>query len=263
MKILACDDEYLALTLLEKAIQEACPDAELFVFDDVDEALECAKDEKIDVAFLDIQMPGMTGLELAKALKDINGKINIIFATGYDEFMKDGLELRMSGYLFKPVTVKAIKEELENLRNPVVWDAKKVRVQTFGNFAVFVDNEAIKFERKQSKEILAYLVDKRGTGVTYKELAAVLYEDDEFDRSMQKNIQVYVASLVKTLEKYGVKHIINKNRKEIMIDTSNIDCDYYRFLNRDVAAINSYTGQYMNEYSWAEFTASFLDRKIS
>ena len=48
MKILACDDELLALSLLERAIQEACPDAELFVFDDVDEALECAKEVKID-----------------------------------------------------------------------------------------------------------------------------------------------------------------------------------------------------------------------
>lgn len=207
-------------------------------------------------------MPGMTGLELAKQLKEINNKINIIFATGYDEFMKDGLELRMSGYLFKPVTAKAIKVELENLRNPIVWDTNKVRIQTFGNFAVFVENMPIKFDRKQSKEILAYLVDKRGTGVTFKELAAILYEDEEYDRTMQKNVQVYVASLIKTLEKNGIRHIIEKNRKEIMVNIKHIDCDYYRFLNRDVATINSYTGQYMNEYSWAEFTASFLDRKI-
>lgn len=51
MKILACDDEILALSLLEKAILEACPNSELFVFDDVDEALACAKEVKIDVAF--------------------------------------------------------------------------------------------------------------------------------------------------------------------------------------------------------------------
>ena len=69
MKILCVDDEPLMLQMLEIAIQEAKPDAEVFAFEDQDELLEEAKKGDCDIAFLDIHMRGMTGVELAKELK--------------------------------------------------------------------------------------------------------------------------------------------------------------------------------------------------
>ena len=45
----------------------------------------------------------------------------------------------------------------------------------------------------------------------------------------------------------------------LAIDPERIDCDYYNFLAGDVRAINSYTGEYMSNYSWAEFTTAYLD----
>ena len=263
MKIIAVDDELLAVRLLEDSIRQVCKNADLFVFNDVDDALLCAENNPIDVAFLDIEMPGMNGLQLAKRLKDINSKINIIFVTGYSEYMKEGIDLRMSGYLFKPVTPDAIKIEFEILRNPISWDENKIlRVETFGNFGVYVGEYPVKFDRRQAKEILAYLIDKRGTGVTYAELAAVIFEDGVYDRKTQKNLQVYITSLAKTLNEYGAKKVLIRNRKEIMIDKSQVDCDFYKFMDGDVRAINSYTGQYLNEYSWAEFTTGYLDRQV-
>ena len=47
-----------------------------------------------------------------------------------------------------------------------------------------------------------------------------------------------------------------------MIDKSQVDCDFYKFMDGDVRAINSYTGQYLSEYSWAEFTTGYLDRQV-
>jgi two-component SAPR family response regulator len=225
--------------------------------------LDTAAQTKIDVAFLDIHMPEKNGIELALELKKLNPKVNIIFATGYSEYMKEGIDLRMSGYIMKPVTPEAIKIELENLRNPIEWDSgKRVKILTFGNFDVFVDGNPIKFERKQSKEILAYLVDKRGTSASYAELAAILWEDSEYDRTKQKNLQVYVASLVKTLNAAGINDLILRNRQGILINTKIVDCDYYRFIEGDARAINSFTGQYMSAYSWAEFTTGYLENQL-
>lgn len=265
MNILAVDDEYHALNMLKDAITSAVRGAVLYVCQDADVALQTARKTTIDVAFLDIHMPEKTGIELARDLKMINPKINIIFATGFSEYnyMKEGLSLRMSGYLLKPITAEAVREEMANLRNPVEWDEKKrVKVITFGNFEVFVDDAPVKFERKQSKEIFAYLVDKRGTSVTYAELAAMLWEDSDYDRTQQKNLQVYIASLVKSLSAVGAKDIILKGRQGILVNTTLIDCDYYRFLQGDVRAINSFTGQYMSAYSWAEFTTGYLDSQL-
>lgn len=262
MNILAVDDEYYALELLKSTLNEVAVGSTVFLCRDATGAMNVARTESIDVAFLDIHMPEMNGIQLARELKRIHPLINIIFATGFSEYMKEGIDLRMSGYIFKPVTPEAVRTELENLRHPIEWDAgKRVRIQTFGNFEVFVDGNPLKFERKQAKEILAYLVDKRGTSASYNELASILWEDEEYDRSRQKNLQVYVASLVKTLQELGIRDLIMKNRQGILINTRIVDCDYYRFLEGDVRAINSFTGQYMSAYSWAEFTVGYLENQ--
>ena len=263
MNILAVDDEYYALKLMEQAIGEAVSGATLYLASDPQLALRTASEVRIDVAFLDIHIPEMTGIELAKRLKDTNPKINIIFATGFSEYMKEGIDLRASGYLLKPVTADAVRVEMENLRHPIEWsDKKRVRIVTFGNFEVFVDDTPVKFERKQSKEIFAYLVDKRGTSATYAELASIIWEDGDYDRVHQKNLQVYIASLVKTLNGVGERDLILKNRQGILVNTTKVDCDYYRFLEGDVRAINSFTGQYMSAYSWAEFTTGYLENQV-
>jgi two-component SAPR family response regulator len=263
MNILAVDDEYYALELMRSALEEVAGGATVYLCRDVRSALQTATETRMDVAFLDIHMPEKSGVELARELKLLNPKINIIFATGFSEHMKEGIDLRMSGYITKPVTPEAVKEELENLRNPIEWsNEKRIKILTFGNFEVLVDGNPLKFDRKQSKEILAYLVDKRGTSATYPELAAMLWEDEEYDRTKQKNLQVYIASLVKSLLAVDVKDLLLKNRQGILLNTNIVDCDYYRFLEGDTRAINSFTGQYMSAYSWAEFTVGYLENQI-
>jgi len=263
MNILAVDDEYYALELMKHALEEVAGDSTVYLCRDVRSALQTATENKIDVAFLDIHMPEKNGVELARELKLLNPKVNIVFATGFSEYMKEGIDLRMSGYIMKPVTPEAVRCELENLRNPIEWsNEKRIKILTFGNFDVFIDGTPLKFERKQAKEILAYLVDKRGTSATYSELAAILWEDGEYDRTRQKNLQVYIASLVKSLHAVDVRDLILKNRQGILLNTKTVDCDYYRFLEGDIRAINSFTGQYMSAYSWAEFTVGYLENQI-
>ena len=263
MNILAVDDEHFALELMKNALVEVASGASLFLCRDVGSALQTAAQNRIDVAFLDIHMPEMSGVELARELKRLNPSVNIVFATGFSEYMKEGFNLRASGYIMKPVTPEAVRCELENLRNPIEWSKdKRIQILTFGNFDVFVDDAPLKFERKQAKEILAYLVDKRGTSATYPELAAMLWEDEEYDRTKQKNLQVYIASLVKSLLAVDVKDLILKNRQGILLNTKIVDCDYYRFLEGDTRAINSFTGQYMSAYSWAEFTVGYLENQM-
>lgn len=263
MNILAVDDEYYALELMKHALEEVAGASSVYLCRDVHTALEIASQNKIDVAFLDIHMPEKNGIELARDLKMLNPKVNIVFATGFSEYMKESIDMRASGYVMKPVTPEAVRTELENLRHPIEWNTeKRVKILTFGNFDVFIDGTPLKFERKQAKEILAYLVDKRGTSATYPELAATLWEDEDYDRTKQKNLQVYIASLVKSLHAAGVSDLILKNRQGILLNTRIVDCDYYRFLEGDVRAINSFTGQYMSAYSWAEFTVGYLENQL-
>ena len=135
MKILLVDDESLQLTRLEECVKQVLPEAELFTYSNPVKALEESKDTQIDIAFLDIEMPQINGIVLAKSLKGINPKINIIFVTAYNNYALEAYRLHASGYVSKPVNAEKIKEEVEGLRFPVeLKKTKKLQIKCCGNF---------------------------------------------------------------------------------------------------------------------------------
>ena len=255
MKILCVDDEPLMLQMLEMAIKEAKPDADVTAFDEPEYLLDAAKESGCDVAFLDIHMSGMTGVELAKALKGVNPKMNIIFVTGFSEYTGDAMALRASGYIMKPVTKEAVEEELSELRFPIVPKSDALlKVQCFGNFDVFTpDGTPVHFERSRAKEIFAYLVHRHGSSCTIKEIAAALFEDEPYDKKQQGYIQTLMHAMMKSLKKVGAEAAVNKSYNSLSVNVNTLDCDYYRFAELDAGAVNAYANEYMSQYYWADF----------
>ena len=119
MIVVAVDDERLALENLTDSIREASPAAQIHSFRYPEDAADFAKENHVDVAFLDVEMVGMNGVELAELLKLFHPDINIIFSTGYGHYRDAAFDLHASGYLTKPITPEKVKKELENLRRPV------------------------------------------------------------------------------------------------------------------------------------------------
>ena len=262
MHIIAVDDEPLALGLLVHSIREACPSAQINKFRSAQEALAFMESNPCDVAFLDIHMRGINGLALAKKIKDLRPQCNLIFVTGYSEYAADALSMHASGYIIKPVSSEAIAAELQDLRHPVVRlpDAM-LQVRCFGNFEVFSpDGEPVKFSRTKAKELFAYLVYRRGTSCSVRELAAVLFEDDSSSPKQMLYLQKIISSMMQTLKAHNAADIIKKSYNAIALNDEMIDCDYYRFLHLEVPSINAYFGEFMAQYSWAEFVAGYLDR---
>lgn len=259
MNIIAVDDEKLALDALVDSIEKTEPDAIVTGFRRPAEALAFIQETVCDVAFLDIKMRGMTGLELARQLKDIQGDINIVFVTGYSEYTLDAFRLYASDYLLKPATPEAVRQALEHLRNPIRPGMnKRVRFQCLGNFEVFVDNRPLVFKRAKAKEVLAYLVDRMGASVTMGELMTVIWEDGPDTSSRQSNLRNLIADLKSVLSDAGVADIILKSRNSIALDCALVDCDYYDFLDHIPYAVNAYHGEYMAQYPWAEITTAAL-----
>ena len=129
-----------------------------------------------------------------------------------------------------------------------------MKVRCFGNFDVFtLDNMPVHFERSKAKEVLAYLIYKHGASCTIREIAAVLFEDEPYDRKQQGYTQKIISSLMNTLRQYGADDLVVKKYNSISIRPELVDCDGYRFEKMDVAAIDLYGNEYMAQYSWAEF----------
>ncbi len=261
MLIYALDDEPLLLEALKDAIAEAEPNAEIHTFSRAKPALREIDINGIrpDVVFLDVEMPGMGGLEFAKCIKDRSQKTNIVFVTGFQQYAAEAAQLYMSGYVMKPVDSEKIRRELDNLRHPIQRPSnRRIRVQCFGNFEVFDGERPLFFQLQRTKELLAYLIDRKGATCTMGELLAVLWEDKPVTASQRTQLRKLIADLRQTMREHGAEGSIIKQRNAIAIDCSQIDCDYYRYLQGDPAVVNLYQGEYMAQYSWAEMSVGNL-----
>ena len=261
MNYIAVDDEPYALKDLEEELQRAAPNAVLHSFTLPGKALEYARSNPVDAAFLDIELSSANGLVLAKQLKDLQSRIQIIFVTSHEQYAVKAFELHATGYLMKPVTAEDIRRELTFLYKDSGRD-KRVRVQTFGGFDVFVDGKPLEFKRSKSKELLAYLIDRHGANVTTGELCAALWEDGMGGAGQKSYLRTLLSDLRASLRRAGAGEILRKGFDSVAIVPELLDCDSYRFLEGDLQAVNSYRHDYLPAYSWAEFSVAALEERL-
>ena len=279
MTVVAVDDEEISLMCLEAVLDSMDDVDKVLTFSNAEDTIDYFKTGKADAAFLDIQLylsgGTLNGLMLAAKIKELCPECHVVFVTSCPEYAVDAFKLHVSGYIVKPVTREAARKELDyiimekraasNARGFIEEkeEEPKVRVQCFGNFEVFWKNKPVVFQLSKAKELFAYLVHRKGASVSMAELAAVLFEDKEDGLSVQSQIRNLVASMRKTFSSLGCPDLFNKSRGYISIKTDLIDCDYYSFMNGDSDAINEYSGEYMAQYSWAEFTVGYLEGVVN
>lgn len=266
MITISVDDQLKTAGEIAKIMGEIDPSGTHSPFSDVKKALKYAGEHKPDVAWLDIEMPGMSGLELSMEIKKASPHTNIIFVTGHERFAYQSFKLHASGFILKPFSKEDLERELQNLREPVVEREKSssglLRVQCFGNFEVFDQKDTpVRFRRSKSKEVLAALIDRRGAMCSVGELCATVFEDRDEDYGMKKQLRVFLSSLRDDLAKVGAEKVLLKGWNAYGVDCSLLDCDYLNYLKGDSYAVNSFMGEYMLQYSWAEMTLGELIMK--
>lgn len=255
MTIFAVDDEAAMLAELHQSIREACPEAEIHDFRFAAEALEEMTDSGLipDVVFSDIELPGMNGLDLAVRIKQLAPAAKIIFVTGYSQYALEAYRQHINGYVLKPIDADQIRQELEYLTESYRQDPGKMQVRCFGYFEVYWQGKPVVFGRKQTKELLAFLID-RNSICTSEEISDALWEGETNIKACKTRLRSLLHDLKGTLAEIGAANIVIRRRDTIGIDSTLLDCDYYRFLKGDIQAVNAFHGEYMKQYSWAEST---------
>ncbi len=267
MTAICVDDEELILSRTASLVKKTKKFDQVEPFSDANEALAFVEKTPAELALLDIDMPGMGGLELASKMKEKCPGIKVIFVTGYSEYAVDAYAMHATGYLLKPISYKRLLSEIEYALGETEKDSgsavpskagSKVRVETFGYFNILVDGKPVIFKRSKAKELLACLVDRQGQFVSRKDLFYILWEDDDYDRAMQKYLDTIIRSLRDTLEEYGISDIFEIEKGLMRVVPEKFDCDLYRFLNKEKEAMESFRGEYMSSYSWASATEGYL-----
>lgn len=119
MKILVVDDHPLIMEDIRDELIDMMPGSEVMGTSNSLEVQDLCDENHFDVIFMDIDMPGINGLELAKRIMDKYPKTNIIYVTGYEKYALDSYKTWASAFLVKPVSTKRLKEAMDNLRFPV------------------------------------------------------------------------------------------------------------------------------------------------
>lgn len=117
--IMIVEDEAVILKGFVRILSDTLPDVQAFGFQTGTEALEYAESNRIDVAFLDVELFGESGVNLAEKLTALHPRVNIIFLTGHTEYMGEAWKMHCSGYILKPLTPEKIRHEIAHLRFPV------------------------------------------------------------------------------------------------------------------------------------------------
>jgi two-component SAPR family response regulator len=254
MRAIAVDDEELMLHALVRAIS-ASPDIdEVVKFSSCENALNYAKDNYFDIAFLDINMRGMGGIALAEKIIELCPNSKIVFCTGYEEYAISAFKLHASGYLMKPISAEDVQGEIDNIKGLRIKE-KLLDVKCFGNFEVYVKNERLVFKRSKTKELFAFLVDRRGAGMTAKQICAVLFPDDTDDTKNMAYLRQLVMDLKNTLKTVGAEAVFCHETPCYRVDVSLIKCDYFNHLE---CGKPEFFGEYMAQFSWAEETCATL-----
>ena len=254
MIAIAVDDEALMLGALVAALEASDDIREVSKFSNCEEALAFVKNHPVDVAVLDINMRGMGGLALAESILAARPNCKIVFCTGYEEYAIPAFKLHASGYLMKPISAEDVQGEIDNIKG-VRKKEKPLTVKCFGNFEVYVNGEVLVFKRLKTKELLAFLVDRNGAGMTAKQICAALFPDDTDDTKNLAYLRQLVMDLKNTLKAVGAEGVLCHEIPCYRVDTSLLKCDYFSHLETGKPEFH---GEYMMQYSWAEETSAML-----
>ena len=118
MTIVCVDDHSVMLKGTKRSVEQILPDASIVAFSNAGEALAFVKENGCDVLISEIELCGVDGITLAKSVKKLNSKVNIIFLTVCDEkdYAKEVFRIKPSGYLLKPAKKEQLEAELKSLR---------------------------------------------------------------------------------------------------------------------------------------------------
>ena len=273
------DDENAALNRIERI---ASQDHRMVIdgkFLYADDAVAFIKEHPVDIAFLDIEMPEMSGLELAERLMEIDPYIRVIFVTAYNQYALDAFRAHAIGYLLKPLDNAEFTEQVDLLSRRYRQRSEKdlkspLLVRCFGGFSVFSNDEdasAIRWKTAKAEELFALLIHYQGRVKPKGGLIDTLWPELEPEKSTNL-FRVTCTYLRSALAEKGFSDILIREFDGYKINTEMIDCDLFRF-RQEVLSIslleseklnelsNLYSGEYLEgrPYDWAVGTRTHLE----
>lgn len=215
-----------------------------------EKALEYAKENPVDIAFLDVEMPGLSGIELAVKLRELRSDVLIVFISAYD-YVRDSNKIGGDYYLMKPYDKEMLSLMMERLQLIAQRQRKKVYLRMFGIFTVTYNGKPVPLKGK-AKEILAYVAAYRGGEVSNQFIYTTIWEERPYDNAAMTVYYHALRKLRRILEENELGGLLLSGSNGQMINTDMVDCDYYAWLDDNTQPHETFRGDFLTEYPWSE-----------
>ena len=252
MKAIIVDDEPLMIRKFLR-LSEGIEDLKITgQFESAAKALEFAAIQPPDVAFLDVAMPVIDGIETARQLREIRADIIIVFISAYDDFLWEFNQISGDYYIIKPYDRETLEMVMEKIRLLTKRQQKELYINTFGRFMVLRNGKPIKMNGK-AKEILALIVTRRGKEISNEEIYSTIWENRPYSNTDMVVYYNALRRLKQLLKKENLEDLLISTQRGQMINVEMFDCDYYAWQDKDMSSRDRFEGEFMSEYSWGEY----------
>lgn len=231
IKAVLVDDEYYALQGLKMELDEIEGVEVTAMYEDGKRMLEEIDKTIPDVVFLDIEMPGINGLQLFEKILDTGQKPDIIFVTAYSHYAVKAFELNAVDYIVKPVTKDRLRKAIERIIPADVQNDKdRISINCFGHFAVSVKGQEINkgWRTRKAEELIAYLICQKGRFVSKEKIAEALWPELDCEKGIS-NLYLAYYYIKKQENKQKKIFPIESERGKMCLRVEEIDCDMLRF----------------------------------
>lgn len=251
MQAIIVEDEVIMIKKFLRLSKEI-PDLNVIgTFENGENAVYFAKHNQVDVAFLDVSMPVINGIETAKLLRKIREDIVIVFISAYDQYIREFNQIGGDYYIVKPYNLTILEMAMKRIRLVLERQKKSIYIQTFGRFTVFKDGEPINLIGK-AKEILALVVARRGKEISNEEIFSTIWENREYSNEKMTVYYNALRRLKKALKEANLEALLISTTRGQIINTAIFDCDYYKLMDTP-NQITRFENDFLCEYSWAEY----------
>jgi len=266
MRVVCVDDERLSLQFIEKQLEQIEDISIAAMFTNPLEAKEYILNEAIDTAFLDVQMPGLNGIQLAEQILEYKPDLNIVFVTAYDQYAVEAFQLNALDYVIKPTkverlhqTIKRVKTKLKDTANDRDLNEEDcpLRIKV-SNYLAFEEKpnvfQPVSWRTSKSQELFIYLLHNRNRLVEKSAIIDLLWYDYDLEKAYAL-LYTTVYNTRKQLKKYRPNIQLYNRSDGYLLELRDVEIDLVQWENEllQLSKVNEMTiAEYERIMAWNE-----------